>query len=519
VPRAAAANQLNCGAPRLAAFLPCCLTFHVVSCENVQGGVGAQLLTGDSLRHLAHRLMDVARGRGLEFADVRLRRSAGTSLLVQDGRVDQASSGTAASAGVRVLAGGAWGFACVDSLDLGRLTRALEEAEAAAREVASEAKRPVEVARPGIIDREADDNIPFAPTAASLEDKARKVLALEEAGRDAVRAGAIVNSAVSYADGEATEVIANTFGTVVSQRFARSKVICTMVARDDGAAESWTERAAEPDGLDILDRVDPEALSVLAAREALAQTSAAPPPGGRMPVIFGPSMTGLFVHEVLGHAAEADLVLRGHSILDSKMGERVASPLVTIVDDPTYPGAWGGYRYDSEGVPAERVTLIEDGVLVSWLESLETASRTGRAPNGHGRSEGSLARPIPRMSNTFLVPGTHDVDEMVRGVERGILLAHGASGYAMAERGQFSCEADRGVRIEHGALGEPVRHVAVSGDILATLASIDRLGSELKLCDPGYCSKDGQDVPVDNGGPHVRIPDLLVGGGPSEDPE
>jgi len=471
------------------------------------------------LRHLAHRLMDIARGRGLEFADVRLRRSAGTSLLVQDGRVDQASSGTAASAGVRVLAEGAWGFACVDSLDLDRLTRALEEAEAAAREVAGRNRRSVEVARPGIIDREADDNVPFAPQAASLEEKAGKVLALEEAGRGAVRPGAIVNSALSYADGEATEVIANTFGTVVSQRFARSKVICTMVARDGGAAESWTERAAKADGLDILDCVDPEELSVLAAKEALTQTRAAPPPGGRMPVVFGPSITGLLVHEVLGHAAEADLVLRGYSILDGKMGERIASSLITIVDDPTYPGAWGGYHYDSEGVPAERVTLIEDGVLVSWLESLETASRTSRPPNGHGRSEGSLARPMPRMSNTLLMPGTHDVEEMVRGIERGLILKHGSSGYAMSERGQFSCEADRGWRIEHGKLGEPVRHVAVSGDILETLEGIDRVGSELRLCDPGYCSKDGQDVAVDNGGPHVRIPSLLVGGGPVEDSE
>ncbi len=461
--------------------------------------------------------MDIARGRGLEFADIRMRRSAGTSLLVQDGRVDQASSGTAASAGVRVLAEGAWGFACVDSLDLDRLTRALEEAEAAAREVAKRVERRIELARPGIIDREADDNIPFSPQAASLEEKAKKVLALEDAGRDAVRPGAIVNSALSYADGEATEVIANTYGTVVSQHFARSKVICTMVARDDGAAESWTERAADPGGLDILDRLEPDGISVLAAKEAFEQTRAAPPPGGRMPVIFDPSITGLLVHEILGHAVEADLVLRGHSILDGKMGERIASPLITVVDDPSYPGAWGGYRYDSEGVPAERVTLVEDGVLVSWLESLETSPRTGRPPNGHGRSEGSLARPMPRMSNTFLVPGTHDVDEMVRGIERGLFLEHGASGYAMSERGQFSCEADRGRRIEHGQLGEPVRHVAVSGDILEALEGIDRVGSELVLCDPGYCSKDGQDVAVDNGGPHVRVPSLLVGGGPPGD--
>ena len=456
--------------------------------------------------------MRLARGRGIEFADVRLRRSAGTSLFVQDGRVEQASSGTSAGAGVRVLAEGAWGFASIQSLEPKALEKALEEAGSGAREVATRTRRRVELARPGVIDREADDVISFSPHAASLEAKAAKLLALEKAGRDAVRAGAIVNSALAYADGEATEVVANTFGTVVSGRSARSTCACTMVARDGESSESWTEKSALPSGTNLLDGLAPEGFSIRAAQEALAQTKASPAPGGRMQAIFDPSVTGLLVHELLGHAAEADLVLRGHSILDGRMGDMIASPLVTVIDDPTLAGAWGGYSYDSEGVPGERVTLVEEGRLTGWLESLETAARTGRAPNGHGRSEGILGRPIPRMSNTFLVEGRDDVEEMIRGIERGILLEHGASGYAMGERGQFSCEADRGRRIEHGKLGGPVRHVAVSGSILEVLGSVDRVSAEFRLSDPGYCGKDGQEVAVDNGGPYVRVGELLVSG-------
>jgi TldD protein len=116
------------------------------------------------------------------------------------------------------------------------------------------------------------------------------------------------------------------------------------------------------------------------------------------------------------------------------------------------------------------------------------------------------------MSNTFLEPGTDDVEEMVGGIERGLLLRHGASGYTMAERGDFTCRADRAIRIERGELGDPVRHVAVSGNVLETLGSIDRVSREFELCDPGYCTKDGQDVTVDNGGPYVRVPVILVGG-------
>jgi TldD protein len=464
------------------------------------------------VRHLAHRLMDIARGRGIEFADVRLRRSAGTAVFVQDGRVEQTSSGTSATAGIRALVDGAWGFACVESLELRKLEEALAAAANAARELARESVRKAHVARPGVIDRENDDVISFSPRAASLERKAAQLVALEQAGRGAVRAGAIVNSAVSYADGEATEVVANTFGTVVSQHHARATCACTMVACNGDSTESWTEKIGIPTNADLLARLEPETFSAKAAREALEQTEAAPAPGGVMPVIFDPSITGLLVHECLGHSTEADLVLRGHSILAGRIGERVASPLVTIVDDPTLADAWGGYRYDSEGVPAERVTLIEAGVLRGWLESLETASRTGRAPNGHGRSEGALARPIPRMSNTFLMPGEHSIDEMIRGIERGVIVAHGESGYAMSERGQYSCSANRGWRIEHGTRGEPVRHVSVSGDILETLRNIDRVSGDFQLCDPGYCGKDGQEVPVDNGGPYVRVGELLVGG-------
>jgi len=470
------------------------------------------------VRHLAHRLIDVARGRGIEFADVRLRRSAGTAIFVQDGRVEQASSGTSATAGVRVLVDGAWGFACVESLEERKLLDALDAATAAAREVAREGGKKAELARPSVVDREGVEPIAFAPRPASLEAKASRLLELERAGRGGVGPGVIVNSVLSYADGESTEVVANTFGTVVSQRFARAICTCTMVARDGESTESWTEKIGLIGGADPLAGIEPERFSIRAAREAAEQTRAARAEGGEMPVIFDPSITGLLIHECLGHSAEADLVLRGHSILAGRIGERVASPLVTIVDDPTLPIAWGGYRYDSEGVPAERVTLLEAGVLKTWLESLETSARTGRPPNGHGRAEGALGRPMPRMSNTFLLRGEHSLDEMVRGIERGLLLAHGESGYVMAERGQYTCHANRGWRIEHGRLGEPVRHVAVSGEILRTLSSIDMVSSDFQLCDPGYCGKDGQEVPVDNGGPYVRVTSLLVGGPVGERP-
>lgn len=464
------------------------------------------------MRRLAQKLMDVARGRGVPFADVRLRRSVGTSVFLQDGRVEQASSGSSAGAGIRVLVDGAWGLSCVDSLELNDLLPALDEAASQAREASREGRRTAEVARPGRVEYEVGETPDFSPLPSGLEKKAKGLLALEQAGRRAVPSGKMVNSALAYADGEATEVVASTFGTAVVQHIYRASCACTMVARDNGRTESWTEKVAAPSRVDLLSDIQPEEFSVKAAREALLQTRCASPPGGMMPVVFDPSMTGLFIHECLGHGAEADQVLMGHSILAGRVGEQIGSPKLTVIDDPTLPLAFGAYRYDSEGVPAEPVTLLEKGVLKNFLHSLETASRMGHPPNGHGRSEGVLARPIPRMSNTYLAPGEDDFEEMIRGIERGVLVVHGTSGYAMVERGQYTCHADRGIRIEHGRLGEPVRHVSLNGEVIDTLKKTDRVGRELRLCDPGYCSKDGQDVPVDNGGPYVRVSELLVGG-------
>jgi TldD protein len=194
------------------------------------------------------------------------------------------------------------------------------------------------------------------------------------------------------------------------------------------------------------------------------------------------------------------------------MGEQVASSLVTIVDDATLPERFGSEPFDSEGVPTRRRVILKDGVLHELLHSLETAGQFGMTPNGCGRAQDYTCMPIVRMSNTFFAPGESNLEEMIRGVDRGIYLMEGSEGYVFTERGEFLCRASEARMIEHGTLGEPLRDVSVSGLILETLMNIDKVGSDFAMDFPGMCGKSGQGAPTDCGGPHLRVSRMVVGG-------
>jgi TldD protein len=284
------------------------------------------------------------------------------------------------------------------------------------------------------------------------------------------------------------------------------------VASDGDNRQSGYESVGRLEGFELIERTKPEDVGAAAAKRAVDLLSARPAPAGEFPIIFDHTVTGLFAHEVFGHNAEADLVWSGESIIADKMGQRIGSDLVNIIDDATIAGAWGSYYYDSEGVPAQKRILVENGILKNFLHSLETAARFGAVPNGAARSDGSQSRPIVRMSNTFIAPGKTTLEEMVAGLDSGILLKGGLSGYVSTETGQFTCRAAEGWLIKNGALHERLWDVAVSGMVLEALANIDAVGSEFHLASPGTCGKNGQGAPVDNGGPHIRVKRLVVGG-------
>lgn len=246
------------------------------------------------------------------------------------------------------------------------------------------------------------------------------------------------------------------------------------------------------------------------AREAVQLLGAAPPPSGKHVVVVDPSLCGTFVHEAVGHASEADLVLAGNSILKGKLGERVAAECVTVVDDATAAKSAGFYFHDSEGERGRRNVVVERGILRSYLHSRETAARAEIAPTANGRATSHLFPPLPRMSNTSLEPGDHSLEELID-VREGLLAEDWVYGYADPGSGMFSFKVKRARWIRRGELGGLVRDAAVSGNTREVLLSITGVGREVRRTD-GTCVKNGQSVPVGDAGVHARVEKLLVGG-------
>jgi TldD protein len=266
-------------------------------------------------------------------------------------------------------------------------------------------------------------------------------------------------------------------------------------------------------GFELAEEIDPPGFAGAMARIALDLLQAKPAPSGSFPVVMDSDIVGVFAHEAFGHNAEGDSVQSRRSILDGRIGETIASPLVTIVDDPTLREGHGFYRYDSEGSAGRKRVLVEKGVLKGFLHNLESAGRAGEKAGGSGRASNHQNMPIVRMSNIFIAPGETPVEDLFKSVDDGVYLKGSSFGYVMAERGQFTVSARQAWRIRKGEKAEPLRDVQVSGRTLETLDKVDAIGDDFKLEQSGgVCGKKGQGMAVDMGGPTVRVSDMLVGG-------
>jgi TldD protein len=438
-------------------------------------------------------------------------RSEMTRAEVQDKRADRLSRDVSMGAGLRVLVDRAWGFAGTDDLRPVALQDALNQAVASARASAGHVLDPGSVAKVEPIEATERVDARIDPRSVAPDEKMAMLLALEKAALDDV-GGAVVNSIVRYADGVTHQLIANTIGSLVEQELIRCSVVCAFVASDGKMLQSAREGYANRAGYELAKDLVPEKTTIKVARIAANQLKAKRPPAGKFPVVFHPSVTGLLMHEALGHNAEADGVWAGESILAGRIGDKIAADKVTVCDDATVPDSYGSYEYDAEALPASKRVLIENGVLKMYLHSLETADKFKVAPTGSARAQNFLYRPIVRMSNTYMASGPDNAQNIFDGIDRGIYLKDGSWGYVFVDKGQFVCHATQAQMIENGRLGEPLRDVSVSGMMLETLMDIEAVADDFEMDKPGMCGKHGQGAPVNCGGPHVRVKSLVVGG-------
>ncbi len=447
---------------------------------------------------------------GADYCDIRISRASGTSLELKDEQVQKAIFGESEGAGIRVLYGGAWGFYSTHELEEVSLMKALETAFKLAKSISSIGERKAGMADVPTVSDTAIWAPKKDPRNIDMGDKHELLRDVVSAARE--KEG-IKTVSAGYADKTVYQRFLNSDGSDVRTEVTRTYIRSSVVAKDGDRISSLVVSAGGTGGFEVFDQTgqNPIENAREGAESAIRLLHAGKSPSGKMPVISDPDLTGVFAHEALGHATEADLVLAGDSCLEGKIGEYVGSEVVTIIDDPTRANVYGSFPYDDEGVKARKKVLVEKGVLKTYLLSRETAYKLGMEPNGSARAESIAYRPLVRMSNTFIDNGDHSFEELVEDIKLGIYAKGSRGGQVDTGKGTFQFSAQEAFLIENGEITKPLKDVSFGGRTLEILKSIDAVGNDFRFGHPGSCGK-GQWVPVSDGGPHIRIKEANVGG-------
>jgi TldD protein len=454
------------------------------------------------------RFLAAALSEGGDYADLYFEHTTISSILVDESLVKSASEGISMGCGVRVVAGEQTGYAYTDDLASEKI---LKVAKIAAR-IAS---GPARVSTVGLTSVATPHNfypVALAPTDRDLADKLELVQRADRAAR--AYDPRVVQVRVSYADQIRHVLVAGSDGRVVTDFQPLVRISVFTIARQNGNLQSGSSGGGGRVGLEFFQgAASPEHFAREAARQAIVQLDARAAPAGEMEVVLGPGWPGILLHEAVGHGLEADFNRKGISAFSGRIGQRVASELCTVVDDGTIPNRRGSLNVDDEGEPTQKTVLIENGVLRQYLEDRLSAGILRTTRTGNGRRESYEHIPMPRMTNTYMLAGRDDPQDILRSVKRGLYAVYFGGGQVDITSGKFVFSASEAYLIEDGKVTAPVKGATLIGDGPTVLTRVAAVGNDLKLDEGiGTCGKEGQSVPVGVGIPTVKVSRLTVGG-------
>jgi len=441
---------------------------------------------------------------GGDFAEVFIEDRASTAVHLDDTRIEELTSGRLRGAGIRVLSGDATGFAHTADLSPAGLLEAAAAAASAARGGGADTKVIALSNRAG-----TPQLVMIAPESVAKERKVELLHIADAAARG--RGDAIKQVSATYADSRRRILVANSDGVLATDGRVRTRFMVQCVAVGDTGMQTGTDAPGHTQGFEFFDAINPELVATTAADRALTLLRARPAPTGKLPVVLRRGAGGVLFHEACGHGLESDLVGRDASVFRGSVDQMVASPLVTVVDDGTYELGWGTSAIDDEGTPVARNVLIENGVLTDYMWDLTRARKNGRASSGNGRRETYQDLPMVRMTNTYLVAGDSDPDDIIADTEYGLYCAALGGGQVNTATGDYVFGVTEAYLIENGEITDPVRAAQLIGNGLDTLRLVDAVGNDFDTW-AGTCGKDGQGVPVSAGQPTLRVSELTVGG-------
>ncbi len=464
---------------------------------------------------LMERCLGEALSAGGDYAELYFESVASTSLGVDESMVKSAAQGVSSGCGIRVLSGERTGYAYTDELSAERLLRA---ARTAALIASGPAKQSV-VGFPAPLTEPSRPKLYPAP-APDLDPELGSKLALVMRADRAARAydPRITEVRASYADELRHILVAASDGTYASDVQPLLRLNVSVLAKDTGSGEPRSSRGTSGGGGRVEigyfeDNKTPEYFAGEAARQAILQLSAVPAPAGDMEVVLGPGWPGVLLHEAVGHGLEADFNRKGTSAFSGLIGQRVASDQVTVVDNGTIPSRRGSIHIDDEGAGSRENVLIENGILRGYMNDKLSAKLMGTANTGNGRRESYQQMPMPRMTNTYMLAGQDEPEDIIRSVRKGLYAVNFGGGSVDITSGKFVFSASEAYLIEDGRITAPVRDATLIGNGPEALKYVSMVGHDLALDEGvGNCGKQGQWVPVGVGMPTIKLDRMTVGG-------
>ncbi len=434
---------------------------------------------------------------GCEFADLFFEERAGSTLVFEDGKVDKIRQGIDRGVGLRVIRDQRTLYAYSSDISPNAVNEMADSLIIVTDPSATVG--PIAWRSPDV---SPVSTILHDPAAVDLD---RKIGLLRDAD-DAARSmgDEIVQVRCMFANEQRSVVQANSDGQHLEFQRIGLVFMVHVTARRGDLLQTGYEPVGGQWGMELFDRIGPAEIAARAASRALMMLDAREAPSGRMPVILHSDAGGTMIHEAVGHGLEADFIKENMSVYAQSLGKKVASELVSVVDDPTLPNLRGSYPVDDEGTPSQRTILVEDGILRGFLFDRLNALRQDAVSTGNGRRESYRHKPIPRMSNTMILPGASSPEEILRDTPSGLLVKKMGGGQVNPVNGDFVFEVAEGYLIEDGKQGTPVRGATLVGNGPQVLTSIDKVGNDLGFA-IGTCGKDGQGVPVSDAQPTLRI--------------
>ena len=450
------------------------------------------------------RVLAAALRGGGERAEIFVEDRSSTALRLEDSRVEDVNSGRDRGAGIRVIEGERASYAYTNLLTEEGLLDAAKVAGGGLGEPGE--TKQIDLRR---VEAPVKHPVERRPEEVGAAEKAEALRVTDDAARSS---GAEVRQVIaSYADVRQKILIASSDGRIAEDDRTRVRLACQVVAARDGRIQTGFDAPGHSGGFELLDRHPAAEIGSKAAGAALRMLDSKPSPAGQFTVVLAPGPGGVLIHEACGHGLEADTLVKHASVYADRRGERFGSDIVTIVDDATQVGSWGSLGVDDEGVPAQRTVLFDQGILVGHISDVRSAQKIGHPPTGNGRRQSYAHIPLVRMTNTYLMPGPDDPEEIVRSVDRGVYAVQFAGGEVNPATGNFVFGMSEAYMIENGEITYPISGAQLIGNGPHVLGTIEAVGPDLAWRE-GVCGKDGQHAPVTSGVPTVLLREMTVGG-------